>query len=110
MIQYDLSTEEGILLMRLAEALLRVPDKETENILIRDKLIGAEWNKYVGVSKSAFVNFVTYGLALSRKILKKEDEEQFKAVWRNLIRRSGKPIIRKAVSEVMKLMSERSVF
>lgn len=110
MMQYDLSTEEGILLMRLAEALLRVPDKTTENLLIRDKLTSAEWNKYVGASESAFVNFVTWGLALSKKILKKEDEEeQFTAVWRNLIRRSGEPVIRKAVHEVMKLMREHFV-
>ncbi|WP_259411899.1 bifunctional proline dehydrogenase/L-glutamate gamma-semialdehyde dehydrogenase PutA [Coxiella burnetii] len=109
MMQYDLSTEEGILLMCLAEALLRVPDKETENLLIRDKLTSAEWNKYVGASESSFVNFATWGLALSGKILKKEKDAEFKNVWRNLVRRSGEPVIRKAVREAMKLMSEHFV-
>ncbi|WP_264435588.1 bifunctional proline dehydrogenase/L-glutamate gamma-semialdehyde dehydrogenase PutA [Coxiella endosymbiont of Dermacentor marginatus] len=106
---YDLSTEEGILLMCLAEALLRVPDKQTENLLIRDKLTSAEWNKYMGASKSAFVNFAAWGLALSGKILQKEKDGQFKTIWHNLIRKTGEPVIRKVVRETMKLMSEHFV-
>lgn len=71
MMHYELSTEERILLMCLAEALLRVPDKQTKNLLIRDKLTSAEWNKYVGASESTLVNFARWGLVFSGKILKK---------------------------------------
>lgn len=107
--QYDLSTEEGILLMCLAEALLRVPDKETENLLIFDKLISAKWGKHVGTSESVFVSFATWGLAFSAKVLKKEKAGQFKTICRNLIRKSGEPIIRKAVREAIKLLSKHFV-
>ena len=107
--QYDLSTEEGILLMCLAEALLRVPDKETENLLIYDKLTSTTWEKHVGASESTFVNFATWGLALSAKVLKKEEAGQFKTIWRNLIRKSGEPVIRKVVREAIKLLSEQFV-
>ena len=107
--RYDLSTVEGTLLMCLAEALLRVPDKETENLLICDKLTSAAWDKHVGASESTFVNFATWGLALSAKVLKKEKAGQFKTIWRNLIRRSGEPVIRKAVREAIKLLSKHFV-
>ena len=109
MTHYDLSTEEGILLMCLAEALLRVPDKETENLLIRDKLTSASWEKHIGSSESSFVNMATWGLALSGKILQKPETGYFKTVWRNFIRRSGEPVIRKAVREAMKVMSENFI-
>lgn len=107
--KYDLSTEEGILLMCLAEALLRVPDKETENLLICDKLTSAKWGKHLGASESIFVNFATWGLALAAKVLKKEKAGQFKTIWRNLIRKSGEPVIRKAVREAIKLLSKHFV-
>ncbi|MFW0102641.1 MAG: bifunctional proline dehydrogenase/L-glutamate gamma-semialdehyde dehydrogenase PutA [Coxiella-like endosymbiont] len=107
--QYDLSTEEGIVLMCLAEALLRVPDKETENLLICDKLTSATWEKHVGASESTFVNFATWGLALSAKVLKKEKAGQFKTIWHNLIRKSGEPVIRKVVREAIKLLGEQFV-
>lgn len=109
MTHYDLSTEEGVLLMCIAEALLRVPDKETENLLIRDKLTGASWNEQVEASGSSFVNFVTWGLALSGRILQKNEDHYFVKIWRNLVRKSGEPIIRKAIREAMKLLSEHFV-
>lgn len=107
--QYDLSTKEGILLMCLAEALWRVPDKETENLLIYDKLTSAEWKSHIGASKSTFVSFFTWGLALSAKVLKKEKAGQFKTIWRNLIRKTGEPVIRKVVREAIKLLSKQFV-
>lgn len=109
MMHYDLSTEEGVMLMCLAEALLRIPDKETEKLLIRDKLSSADWDKQVAEGESAFVSFVTWGLALSGRILQKRDRGYFKNIWHNLIRKSGEPVIRKAVREAMKLLSEHFV-
>lgn len=111
MLQYDLSMEEGILMMCLAEALLRVPDKETERLLVKDKLASAQWDQHIGNSESAFVNMATWGLALSGKILKsqKEPGAYFKSLWKTLLHRSGEPIIRKAVREAMKILSKQFV-
>ena len=69
MLEYDLSSEEGTVLMCLAEALLRIPDKETEDLLIRDKLTSGHWEKHIGASESTFVNITTRSLALGGKIL-----------------------------------------
>ncbi|WP_423063713.1 bifunctional proline dehydrogenase/L-glutamate gamma-semialdehyde dehydrogenase PutA [Candidiatus Paracoxiella cheracis] len=109
MAHYDLSTEEGILLMCLAEALLRIPDVETKKLLIRDKLTSASWGKHIGASESSFVNMATWGLALSGKLLRKDGKANFASIWRGLIRRSGEPVIRKAVHEAMKVLSETFV-
>ncbi len=107
---YDLSTEEGVMLMCLAEALLRVPDKQTENLLIRDKLTSADWEAHLGVSESSFVNLATWGLALTGKVLKKDDTAgNFKQLWQNLIRKSGEPVVRQAVREAIKVMSHQFV-
>lgn len=111
MLQYDLSMEEGILMMCLAEALLRIPDKETERLLLRDKLSTASWSKHVGASESSMVNMATRGLVLSGKILREEDAEgsYFKSLWGRMLRRSGEPVIRKAVREAMKILSKQFV-
>ncbi len=107
---YDLSTEEGVVLMCLAEALLRVPDKETEDLLIQDKLTSAAWNEHVGRSESSFVNMTTWGLALSGKVLKKNSKAgAFTKIWRGLIQRAGEPVIRQAVRQAMKVLSEQFI-
>lgn len=110
MVHYDLSTQEGIMLMCLAEALLRIPDKETEDLLIRDKLTSAKWEGHLGQAESSFVNMATWGLALTGKILHKgTDTHSFRSAWKNLIRRSSEPVVRKAVREAIKIMSEQFV-
>lgn len=107
---YDLSTEEGIMLMCLAEALLRIPDKETENLLIRDKLTSADWTRHVGQGESAFVNMATWGLALTGKVLNKGgDGKRFQQLWKGFVRRSSEPVVRRAVREAIKIMSEQFV-
>lgn len=106
---YDLSTEEGIMLMCIAESLLRIPDTETENVLIRDKLAGAHWEVHLGKSESRFVNLATRGLALGNKILKPAKPGYFKGLWQGLIRKTGEPIVRQAVREAIKVMSEQYV-
>lgn len=103
MLQYNLSMEEGVLMMCLAEALLRVPDKETERLLLKDKLTSASWDEHVGQSESTLVNLATTGLSLSGKIL------SFKGMWGSLIARMGEPVIRAAVREAMKLLSKQFV-
>lgn len=109
MIHYDLSCEEGIMLMCLAEALLRVPDKDTENLLIRDKLTGAQWESHLGASDSKFVNFATWGLEFTKNIFKETKKADSKSLWRSLVARSGEPIVRKIVREMMRLLSKQFV-
>lgn len=108
MMQYDLSTEEGILLMCLAEALLRIPDAKTEDLLIRDKLTGAQWRTQLDTSESAFVQFASWGLALSGKLLSPA-KDGFWGMWKKLVARSGEPLIRQAVREAMKVMGQQFV-
>ena len=94
---YDLSSEEGVMMMCLAEALLRIPDKETEDLLIRDKLTSANWQQHIGNSHSSFVNMTTWGLALTGKVLDVSDSRFFLNMWQKLIKRSGEPVIRTTV-------------
>jgi RHH-type transcriptional regulator, proline utilization regulon repressor / proline dehydrogenase / delta 1-pyrroline-5-carboxylate dehydrogenase len=110
MAHYDLSTEEGILLMCLAEALLRIPDKKTENLLISDKLSGANWKRHIGLSESSFVNVATWGLALTGKVLKQHQSGNiFQKIWRGLLEKSSEPVVRTAVREAIKVMSHQFV-
>lgn len=109
MYHYDLSCEEGILLMCLAEALLRIPDKETEQLLIKDKLTSATWESHLGQSESSFVNAATWGLTLTGKLLSKDGDGNMRGIWRRMIKRSGEPVIRKAIREVMKVLSQQFV-
>ena len=109
--QYDLSSEEGVLLMCLAEALLRIPDDDTAEALIADKLAGADWEKHLGRSDSMFVNASTWGLMLTGKIVRvsPQTEGNFKAAMNRLIGRSSEPVIRLAVRQAMKLMGHQFV-
>lgn len=110
MMEYDLSSEEGTVLMCLAEALLRIPDKETEELLIRDKLTSANWEKHIGASESTFVNLTTRSLALGGKILDDHSNKNiFQKAWYGLLNRAGEPIIREAIRRSMKIMSEHFV-
>ncbi len=107
---YDLSTNEGIMLMCIAETLLRIPDAETEDLLIRDKLTSAHWAEHLGKSQSTFVNIATWGLALTGKLLdEKTQQGQFKKTWRELLLRCGEPIIRQAVNQAVKIMGNQFV-
>jgi RHH-type transcriptional regulator, proline utilization regulon repressor / proline dehydrogenase / delta 1-pyrroline-5-carboxylate dehydrogenase len=109
--QYDLSSEEGVLLMCVAEALLRIPDGETADKLIGDKLGEADWAAHAGKSDSMFVNAGTWGLMLTGKLVNLADET--KSNWmsglKRLIGRSGEPVIRLAVRQAMKIMGHQFV-
>jgi len=109
MSHFSLTSEEGILLMCLAEALLRIPDKKTQELLIKDKLMGAKWDKYVGAHASRFVNLVAWSLSLSGKIVRDYPDQKFKHIWYGMMNRLGEPVIREAIRHTMKLMSEHFV-
>lgn len=106
--EYGLSTSEGVALMCLAEALLRVPDTETMDDLIRDKIAPHDWSAHSGESSSIFVNASTWALMLTGRVLD-EGEGGIEGTLRSMIRRLGEPVIRKAVSAAMREMGEQFV-
>ncbi len=109
--QYDLSSEEGVLLMCVAEALLRIPDQETADKLIRDKLGEADWEAHLGQSDSVLVNASTWGLMLTGKLvnLAGETRRSFTDALRRLVGRAGEPVIRLAVRQAMRIMGHQFV-
>ena len=106
--EYGLSTQEGVALMCLAEALLRVPDAETMDELIRDKIAPHDWSAHSGESASIFVNASTWALALTGRVLD-EGEGGIERTLRSLVRRLGEPVIRTAVAAAMREMGDQFV-
>ena len=109
--EYDLSSEEGVLLMCVAEALLRIPDQATANKLIRDKLGDADWDSHVGQSSSVLVNASTWGLMLTGRMVNLADETRRNTygAFKRLIGRMGEPAIRLAVRQAMRIMGHQFV-
>jgi RHH-type proline utilization regulon transcriptional repressor/proline dehydrogenase/delta 1-pyrroline-5-carboxylate dehydrogenase len=105
---YGLSTKEGVALMCLAEALLRVPDSETMDDLIRDKIAPHDWSAHSGEASSIFVNASTWALMLTGRVLE-EGEGGIEGTLRAMVRRLGEPVIRKAVAAAMREMGEQFV-
>ena len=107
--EYSLSSEEGVALMCLAEALLRIPDSETRDALIRDKIAKGDWHSHLGEGRSLFVNAATWGLVVTGKLLGSVDNEGLSATLTNLVMRIGEPVIRHSVDLVMEMMGEQFV-
>ena len=109
--QYDLSSEEGVLLMCVAEALLRIPDSGTADRLIQDKLGEADWEKHLGKSDSLFVNASTWGLMLTGRLVRlgAETERDFTSALKRLTARAGDPLVRLAVRQAMRIMGHQFV-
>ncbi|MHA1547502.1 MAG: proline dehydrogenase family protein, partial [Alphaproteobacteria bacterium] len=105
--EYGLSTDEGIALMCLAEALLRVPDAPTVDALIEDKIAPSEWGKHLGRSSSSLVNASTWALMLTGRVL--SDGEGMTSVLKSAVRRLGEPVIRAAVQRAIKELGEQFV-
>ncbi len=104
--EYELASEEGVVLMCLAEALLRIPDAETAERLIRDKIGDADWERHLGHSESVLVNASTWALMLTGRVVSMAQAtggRDWRTVLRNLIARSGEPMIRQAVTQAMRL-------
>ncbi len=106
--EYGLSTDEGVGLMCLAEALLRVPDADTIDELIADKIEPSNWGAHLGRSTSSLVNAATWGLLLTGRVLD-DDPGRPAAALRGMIRRLGEPVVRTAVGRAMKLMGAQFV-
>jgi len=109
--QYDLGSEEGVLLMCVAEALLRIPDEETTDKLIRDKLGEADWKRHMGQSDSVLVNASTWGLMLTGHLVDLADatKRDVRGAFKRLVGRVGEPVIRLAVRQAMKIMGHQFV-
>jgi RHH-type proline utilization regulon transcriptional repressor/proline dehydrogenase/delta 1-pyrroline-5-carboxylate dehydrogenase len=109
--QYDLGSDEGVLLMCVAEALLRIPDQETADKLIRDKLGDADWERHLGQSDSVLVNASTWGLMLTGKLVNLNDltRADVPGAFKRLVGRVGEPVIRLAVRQAMRIMGHQFV-
>ena len=107
--EYALSSQEGVALMCLAEALLRIPDKATRDALIRDKISTGDWRSHVGHSPSMFVNAATWGLVVTGRLTTTSSETSLSSSLTRLIARSGEPIVRKGVDLAMRMMGEQFV-
>jgi RHH-type proline utilization regulon transcriptional repressor/proline dehydrogenase/delta 1-pyrroline-5-carboxylate dehydrogenase len=106
---YGLSTKEGVALMCLAEALLRVPDTQTMDDLIQDKIAPHDWSAHSGESSSIFVNASTWALMLTGRVLDESEDDGIAGTLRSMVRRLGEPVIRRAVSAAMREMGEQFV-
>ncbi len=106
--EYGLSTREGVALMCLAEALLRVPDARTIDDLIADKIAPSRWGRHLGGSSSSLVNASTWGLLITGKVISHE-EEGLEGVLHGVIRRLGEPVVRTAVARAMKELGRQFV-
>ncbi len=107
--EYALSSQEGVALMCLAEALLRIPDDETRDALIRDKIGGGDWRAHLGQSPSLFVNAATWGLMLTGRLTASSSEQGLSAALTRLVAKGGEPLIRGGVNIAMRLLGEQFV-
>ncbi|TCM56239.1 L-proline dehydrogenase /delta-1-pyrroline-5-carboxylate dehydrogenase [Rhizobium sp. PP-F2F-G48] len=107
--EYSLSSQEGVALMCLAEALLRIPDTATRDALIRDKIATGDWRSHVGGGRSLFVNAATWGLVVTGKLTSTVNDRGLSAALTRLIARAGEPVIRRGVDMAMRMMGEQFV-
>lgn len=109
--EYALSSQEGVAMMCLAEALLRAPDPATADALIRDKIGHADWSRHAGRSSSVFVNASTWALMLTGRVvtLEEQDDGGWSHVLRALAHRVGEPVVRQAVIQAMRLLAAQFV-
>ncbi|KDN25992.1 bifunctional proline dehydrogenase/pyrroline-5-carboxylate dehydrogenase [Moraxella bovoculi 237] len=107
--EFSLSSEEGIALMCLAEALLRIPDNATRDKLIRDKLSDGDWKSHVGNSPSMFVNAAAWGLVLTGKLTSDVSEKSLGSALTRVIQKGGEPFIRGSVNYAMKMLGKQFV-
>jgi len=108
--EYALSSPEGVALMCLAEALLRIPDSDTVDRLIRDKIAAADWQSHLGHSGSVFVNASTWALMLTGRMLHdNHGESEFAHILHRFVARSGEPVVRQAVLAAMRILGRQFV-
>lgn len=107
--EFSLSSEEGVALMCLAEALLRIPDKATANKLIRDKISKGQWNTHLGNSASMFVNASTWGLLITGKLVSAHNSHTLSSAFTRMVAKGGEPLIRRGMDFAMKMLGKQFV-
>lgn len=107
--EFSLSSEEGVALMCLAEALLRIPDAATKDRLIADKISKGDWRKHLGESPSLFVNAATWGLLVTGKLVSTNSDQGLGSALTRLIAKGGEPLIRKGVDLAMRMLGNQFV-
>ncbi|MEQ1771054.1 MAG: bifunctional proline dehydrogenase/L-glutamate gamma-semialdehyde dehydrogenase PutA, partial [Devosia sp.] len=107
--EYGLGSDEGVALMSLAEALLRVPDSETVDLLIHDKVGSADWERHIGASSNVLVNFSSWALSLTADVLG-DLEVGPRGALQDAVARLGEPVIRAAVAQAMRILGSQFVF
>ncbi|MCW5642696.1 MAG: trifunctional transcriptional regulator/proline dehydrogenase/L-glutamate gamma-semialdehyde dehydrogenase [Rhodoferax sp.] len=107
--EFALSSQEGVALMCLAEALLRIPDAATRDALIRDKIGDGDWQSHLGQSASLFVNAASWGLLLTGKLVSTHSDSRLSSTLRQVVARGGEPLIRRGVDMAMRMMGEQFV-
>ena len=107
--EFSLSSDEGVALMCLAEALLRIPDAGTRDALIRDKIGGGDWNAHVGQSPSLFVNAAAWGLVVTGKLVATHSAVGLSSSLTRIVARGGEPLIRKGVDLAMRMLGRQFV-
>ncbi|HEX5864362.1 MAG TPA: bifunctional proline dehydrogenase/L-glutamate gamma-semialdehyde dehydrogenase PutA, partial [Casimicrobiaceae bacterium] len=109
MLEFSLDSREGVALMCLAEALLRIPDPATRDRLIRDKIGRGDWRAHVGKSPSLFVNAAAWGLLVSGQLVDSRSDSALESALTSLLRKGGEPLIRKGVDLAMRLLGKQFV-
>ena len=107
--EFGLTTKEGVALMCLAEALLRIPDAATADALIEDKIGGADWDRHLGHAESVFVNAATWGLMLTGRVVALDDPGKPSTLLRRLVARAGEPAIRLAMRQAVRILGRQFV-
>ena len=107
--EFSLSSDEGVALMCLAEALLRIPDAATRDALIRDKIGGGDWQAHLGRSPSLFVNAASWGLVLTGKLVSTHSQDSLGSALARLVSKGGEPVIRRAVDLAMRMLGRQFV-
>ncbi len=110
--EFGLSNQEGVALMCLAEALLRIPDSETQDSLIAEKILSGNWKSHKGNSEDTFVNASVYALMMTGGVIKMDKTITANPVnwFKGLTRKLGEPVIREATNQAMKIMGKQFVF
>src|SRR3546814_720842 len=107
--EYSLSSQEGVALMCLAEALLRIPDAAMRDALIRDKIAAGDWSAHLGDGRSMFVNAATWGLIVTGKLAASADDRGLSSALTRMVARLGEPVVRRGVDLAMRMMGEQFV-
>ena len=110
--EYELNTKEGTVLLCLAEALLRIPDKKTMDRLLEDKFSSVDWKKHISADKGIFVNASSWAFFLTGNILDKKitDKTKLEETYKSLLKKSTEPIIRTAVKKAVTILARQFVF